>query len=698
MVSKIKDFKVGKGIKPKLRVLGTLSIIILVTFSIISSALTQIPVSRIENPIKPIDVLVLIDQSGSMKFTDPKGERIQAVKFFIDYLKGDYSKSMNHRIGVVNFGDRTPENPEDEIIPLTYLEPQNVQQIFSRLKVMNLGDTNFINALKKAKKQFEEAKEKGQSRQPVVVIFTDGEPDDKRHLSKDEYFREIEQFVKNNLKDWLLYVIAIDISDQYWPKDKKYWDEIAQKTFKISKADEVNLSKPFAQITTDLLNSTKIVWNLIPPEGLSVEVEPYIENVFFSFYKENPNVSISITDPNGNKVDEKYRSHKGELTEVYSINEPAPGKYTIKIEKGRGKVEVGKSVIPVRVMLIRPKEEHPQGEPFYVRASFLKRDGTQIKENPNYPLYLGCTILTPDGKSNYVDFLETSERGIYEGKKVLPSDIAGKYTFQLIMKGGDIVVSENRFLITVKPMPYLQLISPKIDNNLPLRKDIIVSVQLLMNKIPLDPTQEFSNPPNSLVWATLKSEEDTFSISRRLELTNKTKGTFSVDMGRVKREGRYTLQFYLSGNRKAGTVYRYDSREILLTVKKTRIEILIFYAIIAIIIFITITVTQWIAFLIWRITRKQLRGQINIYREETNGRRSQINNILLSGKKYYVFKPDKSYSNLICIFGGNRGALLVEANSFIYYLFPIILMVGNKRLLTSGTEFKLRGNFYVKFI
>lgn len=696
MVNKIKNFKVRKRVKPNLRALGIPPFVVILLILSVSIVVAQISTSQIENPIKPVDAFVLIDQSGSMKFTDPKGERIQAVKFFIDYLKGDYSKSINHRVGVINFGDRAPENPEDEIIPLTYLTPQNVQRIFSRLKVMNLGDTSFINALKKAKKQFDEAKEEGQSRQPVVVIFTDGEPDDSRHLSKDKYFQEIEQFVKNNLKDWLLYVVAIDINNQYWPQDRRYWDRIARETFKISRADEISLSKPFAQITTDLLSSTQIVWNLIPPEGLSVEVEPYIENVFFSFYKENPNVSISIADPNGNKIEEKYRTHKGELTEIYSINEPAPGKYVIKIEKGRGRVEVGKSVIPVRVILIYPKKEHPQGEPFYVKASFLKRDGTSIKENPNYPLYLGCTIVAPDGKSDYVDFSETSERGIYEGKKILPSDIAGKYTFQLIMKGGDIVVSEDKFSITVKPTPYLQLISPKVDTTLPLNKNIIVSVQLLRNKNPLDPIQEFSNPPNSLVWATLKSEDGIFSISRRLELTDKAKGTFSVDMGRVKGEGRYVLQLYLSGNRKTGAVYRYDSREMLLTVKRTFIENLIFYVKIAIVVFISVFVIQWIAFFIWRLTRKQLRGQINIYMEDVKGNRRQISNIPLSGGKYYAFKLDKS--NQVCIFGGNRGALLVEVNRFLYYLFPVILIVGGKRPLSRESEYRLRGNFYVKFI
>src|SRR6266540_503680 len=57
-----------------------------------------------------LDVVFLIDQSGSMKGNDPSGLRKSAVDWVVDWL-GDnvlsYCPAAIHRIAVVSWGDNT---------------------------------------------------------------------------------------------------------------------------------------------------------------------------------------------------------------------------------------------------------------------------------------------------------------------------------------------------------------------------------------------------------------------------------------------------------------------------------------------------------------------------------------------------------------------------------------------------------------
>jgi len=99
-----------------------------------------------------------------------------------------------------------------------------------------------------------------------------------------------------------------------------------------------------------------------------------------SILKENPEVKLGIYRPDGKKVSEqssdvKYFPH--DFSEIYSITDPEPGTWRYKIEKGKGKVEVGKTIIPVEVRLLSPQIPHPFGKPIKVRASFLKETAVQ---------------------------------------------------------------------------------------------------------------------------------------------------------------------------------------------------------------------------------------------------------------------------------------------------------------------------------
>jgi len=535
-----------------------------IVFLIIAFSLALTNLVTLANDIEippPIDIFLLIDQSGSMKHTDPKAVRIKAAGYFVKYLANNWSEVFNHRLGVVNFGDRPPANPKDEVVPLLPLTQKNINTILTHLKPMNLGNTKFIDALEKAHTQFLKAKE-NIPRQKSILIFTDGEPDDSRKLSIKAYFNEIQRFVNKSLDDCLIYVVAVDINNKYWPRDKKYWDNITKgHAYKIEKMSEQILDKMYTQILGELLHTSKIKWDKVPPEGLNVEIEPYLESVTFSILKENPKVEVAIIRNNGKKViptdpDVKYSTGKMRISEIYTIYDPSPGIWHYKIEKGRGKVEIGKAIIPVEIRLLSPKSPHPQGKHIQIVASFLKRDGTPVVEHPAYRLWLGGDITTPDLKVNRIEFKQTEKKGIYKGEGLIPTPEEGEYTLSLVMKGGDRIISQKKIPVLVKPVPYLFIMSPAKNTSYPLYKGMDVKVKLMRKGKQADPEKLFTDNPNSLVWVQVINPRG--KVIKSLSLTyNKEKGgLFEAKAENLQKKGEYTLRFHLAGHLKDGTSYK----------------------------------------------------------------------------------------------------------------------------------------------
>ncbi len=108
----------------------------MIRLSTVEGAVAEVPSS--------IDLFLLIDQSGSMKKTDPEGLRLETSKYLVDFLAAHYTAVSNHRLGVIHFG--TPA-PEEMMIPLTPLVETNLERIKQKLVPLNLADTSFITAL-----------------------------------------------------------------------------------------------------------------------------------------------------------------------------------------------------------------------------------------------------------------------------------------------------------------------------------------------------------------------------------------------------------------------------------------------------------------------------------------------------------------------------------------------------------------------
>lgn len=525
--------------------------------------------------LPPIDVFLLIDQSGSMKKTDPQGVRLEASKYLVDFLSADRTEVLDHRLGVINFGTTAPE---EKMFPLMSLVEANLEPIKQKMVALDLGDTSFIAALQRAAQGFKKEKE-ALKRQQAIVIFTDGEPDDPRKLSKEAYFHEIQHFVSKELPETTIYVVAIDAKGSYWPKDKRYWDQIvSERTYKLERMDEQELEKIFSGILIKLLKTAEIKWDNVPVQGLDVEVEPYLERITFSILKENPEVKLTILRENGQKLTEKdpgVKYYPGRVREIFSVADPSPGIWKYRIEEGRGKVEVGKAVIPIEVRLLSPYSPYPQGKTMSVVATFLKRDGTPVKEHRAYGLWLGAKVLTPEGKEQFVEF-KSDGKGMYSGSKAIETTKRGTYRIFITMKGGNLLVFQQEVPIAVEPIPYLEVLKPQEGSQFTLRRSVEIEVKMLTNGLPVNPADIFADPPNSLIWAKLKDPMKKES-SLRLEQAE-TKGLFkaSLPSSDVRTAGQYAIRFELSGRQKTGALFKAVPEDILFFKKRDWIDFLLF--------------------------------------------------------------------------------------------------------------------------
>jgi len=581
--------------------------------------------ATIEVP-SPIDVFLLIDQSGSMKQTDPEGARLEASKYLVGFLAAERTEVFDHRLGVIHFGTTAPA---DKMLPLTPLVEANLKSIKEKLVPLDLGDTSFIAALQRAAQGFQGVRRETEApkRQQAIVIFTDGEPDDPRKLSKEAYFREIQDFVSKELAETAIYVVAIDAKGSYWPKDRRYWERIASGgTYRLERMDEKELEKVFTGILLKLLKRVEIKWDNVPAEGLDVEVEPYLERITFSILKENPEVRLTIRRANGQTLTQKdpdVRYFPGRRSEIFSVADPSPGRWKYEIEKGRGKVEVGKAVIPIEVRLRSPSSPHPQGKPMRVAATFLKRDGTPVKEHPAYRLWLGAKLITPDGRAHFVEF-KSDGRGLYTGTEPLETAQGGLYRLSITMKGGNLVISQQEVPIAVEPIPYLDVLKPREGSRFALRRGVELEVRLLRNGLLANPADIFVDHPNSLIWAQIEDPKGKIVKSLSLEQAE-TKGLFTASLPRsdVRREGRYTIRFQLSGRQKTGERFQAVPEEVPFFKEMDGIDFVLYrwYVMIASAFFLLLLFdwarigreNEW---WLWRFGLPTLSGQIYLHRPD----------------------------------------------------------------------------------
>lgn len=488
---------------------------------------------------KPIDVLLVIDGSGSMvwKDRDPDGLRLQGAKLFVDLCEpGD-------RIGVQDFSTET-----ELIFPLYKIvsikDKNSLKEKIEKIEAK--GEfTDITLALQEASKEMKRAREKTER---AVVLLTDGEidPNPARDIFKphnEEYKIKIRdaasnapriESIKKKYKDIVAPISKEILRDSVLPvyksakipvftvafgqgADGELLREIADSTltenvsrsyYLITNASQ--LQSVFSEIVEQLKKArVKISENEINFSGTeivhSISIDDFIKEVSFKFIfsrKISPNeISISLRDPTGNLIDRQtvregvtYISEEG--YELYTIVNPVSGIWKAII-KGRSDVKLditistwGKTELKIISSIL--KSEYFVGDTIPI-AAYLSIEGQRIASQDFLKnLRFNTEITKPNNKTEIISLYDdgkhsdsSSADGIY-GNLFIATTTPGDYIIKIKARGATTGMRtfnfsrETEYRIRVSPKKETEpIVKPKIDWTklwARIRKIIIVAI------------------------------------------------------------------------------------------------------------------------------------------------------------------------------------------------------------------------------
>ncbi|MEM3473735.1 MAG: vWA domain-containing protein [archaeon] len=670
----------------------------------------------------PVDVVILLDQSGSMSgamgspATDPKNLRVDAVKYFINNFATKSDQKNPNRIGVINFGSNTPS---DYLIPLTEVYFQNqklVDDITYKIKPLNLGETNFINALKCAINEFQVNDSFSQSRRTAVVIFTDGEPYDSRKLSLSAYFDEIKTYISSNFpSNCQIFIVGIDDQQNTWSKTLPYWKQIlpSNQILKINQMSD--LQEAFNNIIRQIFQIPNVPPDIVGTSEKVFNVPPYIDTLELHAFFETKGVSLDICGPDNKPVDFKKTSgcfaiNKGTYT-IFIISEPTPGEWKYKTVGGKGTILIYKNFIPVKVNLISPQSPYPAFKKSKIIVEFLRSNGSEVISDPKYPLRIVASIKDSNGNLLFSSILDKTGFATYESSGIFSINQKGIYNLIFEVAGGTDYSYSYTKKIEVADIPYLIAIKPKLNSIIPISNSLNIEVGLEKSGKALNPLNEFENSPLLLVRAQLKKfpgemksniEPKIIWLDPEKSGSNLFACNFPVSKAA---EGKYSIYIALKGMSKTFGNYS-DILIVDFEMKPSLLQTLFVVFKYVILFFVFLWVLQWVLFLSLR-RNKMENAQINLFVRDEQGE-MQILSQLLSGKKYVLIKLSPKYSfgkavnipkGFVFVYGKKSNINFVYFNNLInYFLFPYVTAVTKRKKLTHGLETKIKDNLYINII
>ncbi len=574
----------------------------------------------------PIDTILLLDQSESMKgfnnypATDPDDLRIEASKYFINNLSQMSETEPYIRAGIINFGTNVLKENVIELSTLTSKpDDVNIEKLINSLKPLSLGYTSFIKAFKEAYNQFIKYNTLKENRKPIIIIFTDGEPDDERHLSINSYFNEIEKFHNEYLKkiNCEIYIIGIDKTGKTWEKTISYWEKFLPKQNIIKIIQMEELFQKYNELIQKMFHLPTAEPDIIV-KTLDFDVQPYLEKIQFDVYPETKDIVIEITDAEGNKISENNPDVLIKKFPTYTtiiVSNPISGKWKYEIVKGEGKVKIYKTLIPNKMKLVSPDSNHILGKGFYVIFAFFKSDNTEVKLLPEYPLVFNGKIISPTGDVTTIKFNQ-GENGIYRSENLYDPEKDGKYKIILTATGREGFEIKDEFEINVVKLPYIIVNYPSKNSIINgFKRNLNVEVLLLYEKKPINSKEYFSTNPNSLIWVQLVYLPDGSKSKYVIPLTPS-----SIDIGKfngviptsLNIKGQYILKAELNGKLLSNGELFKDIDTVNFIIKPTIIDYLLIYKYII----LAIIILSLLFFYVRNSMKPRLEGYIEVDGED----------------------------------------------------------------------------------
>jgi hypothetical protein len=362
------------------------------------------------------DVVLAIDQSGSMAESDPDNMRIAAVREFVDTAKV-YADSRPVRVGIVTFG--APSSPESVRI-VRSLAPASAPELRDALKPGQVAGTDFdatlclawsvvtqrpppsgcVLAVQSADVQAPPAV----VRSHAIVLVTDGFPaPDGIDLpfsgaespatcpsgSPGHAYmcRLIERWRGlNQVSPVQLYVIGIDRGDKWFPRVEAYWRAVTGCNSATSCATAVRRSPDPATLIGDMLNAG--TGNLVDlcarrgGAGGECDLPASLTEVQFVVRGLRQHDDVRVRDPAGRQLvlGADVSVVATEDARRWRVRAPVSGVWRVEATNADAVLAVSKVLVPQRFeMRVIPPQPGPDEE-----VSFeLRPDGPLLVDLPS---------------------------------------------------------------------------------------------------------------------------------------------------------------------------------------------------------------------------------------------------------------------------------------------------------------------------
>ncbi len=292
-------------------------------FVFIIAALSIIagPVSPAYSSPQSMDVVLVIDTSGSMKKTDPNNLRSEASELFISLLK------ENSRVALVTF-DTTAKT----LSKLSRVESER-EKLLGRLNMIT-SDGEWTD-LRRAVSHSYQILKRSSGEERAIILMTDGKMDlGKAGLDKEATSELIEEIIPAMRKKGIkIFTIAFTRFS-----DVSFLKLIALKTkgfFYLTEKDtDIHITY------TDIFNHMTSP-DALPIEGDKFYVDLSVNEMTIVVTKAHPDVNVTMVMPD--RLSQNFEKHPGEVRwskasvyEMITIKKPMVGQWHIKYGADKG--------------------------------------------------------------------------------------------------------------------------------------------------------------------------------------------------------------------------------------------------------------------------------------------------------------------------------------------------------------------------
>lgn len=336
-------------------------------------------------PQLPLDAVVLMDDSGSMRWTDPLKLRISAFSLFIRLLRNDDA------VGLVKFDDGA-----SVVAPLEVLigdsQRTHLDKAVSRLPARG-AYTDIYTGLKVALEAMQQRSR--ETAEKVVLLLSDGIMDvnPAAGMSHEEKLRLLHDTVLPAYRAARVRIVTLALSPE---ADRALLEDIAMATqghfFYAPQAPA--LSPALYSIFNDLKQP-----EMIPVIGQRLTIDSSVQEATFFIITDGTREEIALVKPDGVKIDRTHRDaavkwYVGKNYVLVTIRNPLAGEWQVDMPQQRPiKVAI---ITDVRLKVALDQDSYVAEQAAHIAAQLAAEGASSQEPLPLEELIFIAEVIPPN--------------------------------------------------------------------------------------------------------------------------------------------------------------------------------------------------------------------------------------------------------------------------------------------------------------